>query len=934
MKYLRLKCYVGLIASLFVLLLASCGESSINEQESFSKAVAFQQENEHSSAIIEFKNVIKVNPDRYDVKVLLADSYIHIGMYPFAEKELSKALTQESSPALKIKLASVLLMLSDMPRLEQVLQDRQDWPAELQVDALALLAQSQQVSGHPEQSQTLLEQAKELNVITAELLFSSALQALAYDDTEEAFTNVNLALAKQPELTKAQVLKGQLLMQQQAFEPALAIFNEAAKVQYANPELLMYPARVYLLSNQPDLAHQQLDKLLKIIPDHLDANYAKAYLQLQAKQYEAALASADKVLKVNNDHIAAHFVSAASAYSLAQYEKAFAHVAKVTYAYPAYADGLKLKAAIQFKLGDELAATETLSGINQSDFNQQDMELLKAAGQVLLDNEDFSLSQQLFEQAAQFAQDDQSLNLLMAQTAFLQPDIDKGIAQLEAIKQTLASKDEIEVALILSYLKKRDYNEALLRAKALQQRLPDQGVGLVLAGVAYFLNQQLELAEESFQAALVIEPSNASALSNLAAIALQRVDYKQAQQYYLDLIALDKTNESALLQLNLLAQRDGETEQGLAYLQQALQYHPDSMAVNLPLVEYYFFHNQPQAALALANNMLEKHPQPTPEQAKMLFYSGVVLQHFQQWDAAKSRLESFVNRYPAGYLGHFHLATVYAMTNDLAAARRELDKAIKANGIYAPIAMLDIRLLLGQSEFVKTREAIQRYREQFANTPVVDEMQARLELAQGNFAESIQLYQKALAATETNYLMLQLANAHWLAGQADQATQLLTQWLTKYNEDITARRVLADYQMLLGLDQQAIDNLIKLSEQQTQPDMHIENNLAWLYQKQGQINVALSHAETAHDLAPDNPGVLDTLAVILLQKGDGITAERLLTRALQFAPGDPDIQLHLAQAMLKNGKKAAAKEVLEKLVTEHQGFHALDESKALLSSLS
>ena len=200
MKYLRLKCYVGLIASLFVLLLASCGESSINEQESFSKAVAFQQENEHSSAIIEFKNVIKVNPDRYDVKVLLADSYIHIGMYPFAEKELSKALTQESSPALKIKLASVLLMLSDMPRLEQVLQDRQDWPAELQVDALALLAQFQQVSGHSEQSQTLLEQAKELNVITAELLFSSALQALAYDDTEEAFTNVNLALDSIPSL--------------------------------------------------------------------------------------------------------------------------------------------------------------------------------------------------------------------------------------------------------------------------------------------------------------------------------------------------------------------------------------------------------------------------------------------------------------------------------------------------------------------------------------------------------------------------------------------------------------------------------------------------------------------------------------------------------------------------------------------------------------
>ncbi|MCE2596845.1 PEP-CTERM system TPR-repeat protein PrsT [Motilimonas cestriensis] len=930
---LRVKSYIACFLCFCLTMLVGCGETSINEQEAYEKALAFQQANEHSSAIIEFKNVMKVNPSRNDVKMQLADSYIYIGMYPFAEKELTKVLAQESSPEIKLKLAKVLLMLNDASRLKEVLANRQDWPVALEVDALAVLSQADLLTNQPDLALAELKQAKALNLVTAELLFASALQALAVDDEEEALKNIDLALAKEPNLVKAMVIKGQVLMQQQRFEPALALFNQAATMQYANPELLMNPARVYVLNNQLDLAHQQLDKLLKIIPEHIEANYFKAFLQLQAKNYEQALVSAEKVLKVDNEHIASHFISAASAYSLEQYEKAFSHATKVTYAYPGYTEGLKLKAAIQFKLGDELAATETLSALNASDFNQQDIGLLKAAGQTQLLNDDFALSQQLFEQAAQLAQDDQSLTMLMTQTAFLQPDIDKGIEQLEIIKQKIPEQEEVEIALIVSYLKKGDFNEVLQRAKALQTRLPKQGVGLVLQGIAYVLNRQLDLAEQAFLAAREIEPSNLGTLQNLAAIALQQKNYEQAEQYYLDTLAIDKTDLSSLLQLYLLAKRKGEVEQGLVYLKQALQYHPDSMAANLPMIEYFYFNNQPQQALVLANNMLEKHPQPTPEQAKILFYSGVVLQYYKQWEAAKSRLESFVDRYPASYLGHFHLATVYAMSNDLPAARSELDKAIQANSFYPPIAMLDIRLLLSQGEFVKTRQAIQGYREKFPNTAVVDEMQARLELAQGNFNESINWYQKALAESETNYLTVQLANAHWSAGQADQAIQVLTDWLSKYDSDVLSRRVLADYQMVAGQDQQAIDNLVKLSSL-LKPDAHIENNLAWLYQKQGKADLALGHAETAHDLAPDNAGIMDTLAVILLQKGDGIAAERLLTRAVQFSPDDPDIQYHLAQAMIKNGKKEAAKEVLEKLISNHQDFPALTESKALLLSLS
>lgn len=919
--------------------LQGCGEGAIDEQAAFQQAKSYQEQNNHKSAIIEFKNVLKVNPQRVEAQQLLAKSYETIGMYLFAEKELSKVAAEQDTPENRLALAKVLLVLGEPQRVAQLLEGGEAWSDSLAVDRLALLAQlallSEKLTQQEQSEQALayLTKARGLDVVTAELLFASALQALAYDELDQALTNLDQAIQQQPTFAKAMQLRGQVLMDKQDYSSAIEQFKQLAQQQYSNPDVLVNLARAYLANNQDELVEQTLTQITKAIPNHVEANYLKAYLLLEDKQYQAALDMADKVLQVDGGHIAAHFIAAASSYSLQQYEKAFAHISKVTYAYPNYVDGIKLKAAIQFKLGDELAATETLSALNLSEFNQQDASLLKAAGRALLNNKDFTLSRQLFAQAAQLAQDDQSLNLLMAKAAFLQSDVEEGIEQLQVVQKQLPEQDEIEVALILSYLKKRDYNEALQRATALQERQPELEVGWLLQGMAYYLNEQLEPAEAAFLKALTIAPSNKSILYNLAALALRKKDYSLAQQRYQEVLAQDKADLKSLMQLHLLALRAGEVEQSLAYLSQALSYHPDSLAVNLPMIEYLFFNNQPKQALVLANNMLEKHPQPTPAQAKILFYSGVLLQHFQQWDLAKQRLEAFIARYPVSYLGHFHLANVYAMTNDVPAARRELDKALQANAFYPPMAMLDIRLLLSEGKYVETREAIKSYRQRFPNTAMVDEMQARLELAQGNFADSIRFYERAFKSSETNFLLLQLANAHWSAGEEQQAIELLTKWLERYQQDVMTLRVLADYQMLMGEDEAAITSLVRLSGL-VEPDYHMENNLAWLYQKQGDFPQALKHAQSAHDKAPNNPGVLDTLAVILLHQGDGITAERLLTRAAQAAPDNPEIQHHLAQAMIKNGKKEEAKAVLEKLITDFADYPELTETKALLLSIS
>lgn len=60
------------------------------------------------------------------------------------------------------------------------------------------------------------------------------------------------------------------------------------------------------------------------------------------------------------------------------------------------------------------------------------------------------------------------------------------------------------------------------------------------------------------------------------------------------------------------------------------------------------------------------------------------------------------------------------------------------------------------------------------------------------------------------------------------------------------------------------------------------NYLAWLYQKNGQYDDALPLARSAVHVQPDKPAYLDTLAVVLCEKGDASQAVSLIREAARL----------------------------------------------------
>jgi predicted Zn-dependent protease len=111
------------------------------------------------------------------------------------------------------------------------------------------------------------------------------------------------------------------------------------------------------------------------------------------------------------------------------------------------------------------------------------------------------------------------------------------------------------------------------------------------------------------------------------------------------------------------------------------------------------------------------------------------------------------------------------------------------------------------------------------------------------------------------------------------------------------------------------------------------NNLAWLYQQQGDLASARELAERAFNLTPGSAQIADTLGWILLTQGEGGKALAYLSAANYAAPLNPNIQYHLAVAFQRLGRPADARAALERLLDSGVSFADKTDAEKLLQDL-
>jgi FimV-like protein len=78
---------------------------------------------------------------------------------------------------------------------------------------------------------------------------------------------------------------------------------------------------------------------------------------------------------------------------------------------------------------------------------------------------------------------------------------------------------------------------------------------------------------------------------------------------------------------------------------------------------------------------------------------------------------------------------------------------------------------------------------------------------------------------------------------------------------------------------------------------------------------------------------MDTAGLVYMNLGWGEQAVRILGKAVEMAPDNPDISLHLAQAYVQVGQRGTARSILERLISRQQDFSERGQAEELLKSL-
>src|SRR5205823_14232476 len=93
-------------------------------------------------------------------------------------------------------------------------------------------------------------------------------------------------------------------------------------------------------------------------------------------------------------------------------------------------------------------------------------------------------------------------------------------------------------------------------------------------------------------------------------------------------------------------------------------------------------------------------------------------------------------------------------------------------------------------------------------------------------------------------------------------------------------------------------------------------------------------ARKAHELAPAEPSVQDTLGWVLYRLGKYQEAAELLEQSASKSPDKSEIQFHLGMAKYMMGRLDEARAALEKAVSVSGDFPGKDEAKSRLALLS
>ena len=910
--------------------LAACG-LAVSNAERMEAARASMDAGEYRAAVIQLRNVLVEDPEHLEARLALANVMLGLNDIPTAQKELDRAIDLGGAPVdIERLYFRILAATGEFTELLDAISRTE--PSLPPTEILDLRGQALLGLRNGPAAEEIYSEWLQLEPGAADATVGLAKARALQGSADEAIEMLDALLANHPDHSAGWLALGNIHYGMRDYSSAAADFRKSIETGQPETHLIRHIFALLGLSDCEILlgnagaARDVVGALSRIAPGMPESALQRARVFQLEGDHAAAARELIDLLNTDPNDMRIMMLLATNQWRAGNIYQAQEYLSRIVALQPQNLRARKMLAQIELQQQHTSLAVAMLEPLLAE--NAEDTELLGLLAIADMQRGESDLAINRLRIAAELNSGSPQAVIQLAEGYVRTGQPERAIEILADYPLSTQAPFSREQVLLAAYRDAGKAQEAAAVAEALVATNENSVPALELAARFYMSQEMYAEARGMLARSLEMAPRGMQSRLMLAKLDLNESRLEAAGENFQAVFDADTKNLTASLGLIQVAIAEGDRARALQLLEQTYLEYPGESLPALVLANMYLEDGRNVDATDVAATIADGDIRELSvvRSVGRIFFSAGDMQRAQE------QFEIAVERSPQSVVLMLDLTRALMSQRKYADAMLVTERAIATDPTSVPARVLQILTMiqLGQAEEAERRAVA--LAEAHPDDASIALARAEALAARGDLAAAAEAFGAAADKGAGLNAVVRETQVRLAAGDDTAPEQGLVDWIAASGGDVEARKALAGLYQYQGNRDAARDAYLALATDYPD-DPVILNNLAIEYQMAGDLEQALAYATKARARQPQSGSIADTLGWIYRELGDYANGVKHLREALRMSPDNKTIEYHLAATLAEAGAEGEAREILAGLLQSNTPFPARSDAEELLARL-